>query len=221
MYKVNVAYQGARLSKPFTMIELAYIEDFAVSIYLCQGTLAWHKHLDQDELFLVHSGTISLDTEFGSFTLEPGEMLTVPKGVLHRSSSRIRSEVLLFSPKFLPDRKNGHRLSFPQGINLTKVNLFHKSRSLSRPYQGLKLAQVEDFTLSLLLCEGTSSWYERTYRPILLLVVEGILKVETGPETITLGQADLTIIPPLYGYRLHSPERTLVLSFQKTSPLRP
>jgi len=221
MYKVNVSRQGARLTRPFTMIELAYIEDFAVSIYLCQGTLAWHKHLDQDELFLVHSGVINLDTEFGSFALETGEMLTVPKGVLHRSSSKIRSEVLLFSPKFLPDRKNGHRLSFPQEINLTKVNLYHKSRSLSNPYQRLNLAKVEDFTLSLLLCEGTSSWYDKPARPILLLVVEGILKVESGPETITLGQSDLTIIPPLHGYRLHSPERTLVLSFQKTPPLRP
>lgn len=221
MHKVNVSRQGARLIKPFSMIELAYIEDFSVSIYLCQGTLAWHKHLDQDELFLVHSGTINLDTEFGSFTLNAGELLLVPKGVLHRSSSKMRSEVLLFSPRFLPDRKNGHRLSFPENIRLDKVNLYQESQALSMPYQSSKLAQIEDFTLCLLFCEGTSTWYEKLSRPLLILVVEGTLKVENGPEILVLSQADLTIIPPRFNYRLHSPVRTLVLTFQKTPPPRP
>lgn len=221
MYKVNVSQQGARLTRPFTMIELAYIEDFSVSIYLCQGALAWHKHLDQDELFLVHSGTINLDTELGSFTLNTGELLTVPKGIFHRSSSRIRSEVLLFSPKFLPDRKNGHRLAFPENVSLVKTNLYLKGQSLSEPYQSLKLAQVEDFTLSLLLCEGTSLWFEKPLRPLLIMVVEGSLKVESGPETLTLGQADLTIIPSRFNYRFHSPAKTLTLIFQKTPPPRP
>ncbi len=221
MHKVNVSLQGARLTRPFTMIELAYIEDFSVSIYLCQGALAWHKHLDQDELFLVHSGTINLDTELGSFTLEAGELLTVPKGIFHRSSSKIRSEVLLFSPKFLPDRKNGHRLAFPENVSLAKTNLYLKSQTLSEPYQSLKLAQVEDFTLSLFLCEGTSLWFNKPSRPLLIMVVEGSLKVESGPETLTLGQADLTIIPPRFNYRFHSPGKTLALIFQKTPPPRP
>ncbi len=221
MYKVNVSRQGARLTKPFSMIELAYIEDFSVSVYLCQGTLAWHKHLDQDELFLVHSGTINLDTELGSFTLETGELLTVPKGILHRSASRIRSEVLLFSPKFLPDRKNGHRLSHHEDIALTKVNLYRRSQAISAPYQSIELARVEDFTLGLLLCEGTSLWYERLPRPLFIMVVEGSLILESGPETLTLGQADLTIIPPRFSYRFHSPSRSLVLTFQKTPPPRP
>ncbi len=220
MHKVNVSRQGARLTRPFTMIELAYVEDFSVSVYLCQGTLAWHKHLDQDELFLVHSGTINLDTEFGSFVLNKGEMLTVPKGVLHRSSSKIRSEVLLFSPKFLPDRKNGHRLSFHENVHLTKINLYYKSQALSEPYQSIKLAQVEDFTLGLLLCEGTSLWYERPLRPLFIMVVEGGLVLESGPETLTLSQSDLTIIPPRFGYRFHAPTRSLVLTFQKTPPPR-
>ncbi len=221
MYKVNVSRQGARLTRPFTMIELAYIEDFSVSVYLCQGTLAWHKHLDQDELFLVHSGTIELDTELGSFTLNTGELLTVPKGVLHRSSSRIRSEVLLFSPKFLPDRKNGHRLSSPENVRLAKVNLYHRSRTLSSPYQSIQLARVEDFALGLLLCEGTSLWFERPPRPLFIMVVEGEIIVESGPETLSLGQADLTVIPPRFGYRLHPPSRSLVLTFQKNPPPRP
>ena len=57
---ISIAEQGARLSKPFTMIDLVQIDDLMLSIFLCQGTLPMHRHVDQDELFLVHSGTISL-----------------------------------------------------------------------------------------------------------------------------------------------------------------
>jgi len=197
------------------MIELAYIEDFAVSVYLCQGTLAWHKHLEQDELFLVHSGAMTLDTEIGSVTLGPGELALVPKGVLHRSSSPIRSEVLLFSPKFLPGRKNGDWRTLPEQERIYKVNLYKMSDSLPKPYQSMVLAQVEDFNLSVMLCDGTSIWYEKPSRPFLLIVVEGLIKLEAGPENLLMERADLTIVPTSYIYRIHAPRRTLALVFQK------
>ena len=94
------------------MIDLVQVDDLALSIYLCQGTMPLHRHLDQDELFLVHSGTISLESEWGTAILRPGELAVAPKGVGHRSSSLLRSLVLLLQPRLMVNRRNGDRLLF-------------------------------------------------------------------------------------------------------------
>jgi len=41
---IRIAEQAARLSQPFTMIDLAQIDDLMLSVYLCQGTLQTHRH---------------------------------------------------------------------------------------------------------------------------------------------------------------------------------
>ncbi len=83
---VNVAEEAARLTEPFSLIELAYVDYFEVYVFICYGVVVWHRHIDQDELFLVQSGIISLETEWGNLKLGPGELAVVPKGVGHRSN---------------------------------------------------------------------------------------------------------------------------------------
>lgn len=48
-----------------------------------RGTLAWHAHADEDELFLVLKGRLTLEFEDGSVALGPGESYVVPRGVRH------------------------------------------------------------------------------------------------------------------------------------------
>ena len=48
------------------MIDLTQMDDLALSVFLCQGTMPFHRHLDQDELFMVHSGTISIESDWGN-----------------------------------------------------------------------------------------------------------------------------------------------------------
>ena len=109
---ISIADQAGRLTEPFTMIDLASIDDLVLSVFLCQGTLPRHRHLDQDELFLVHSGTISLESDWGTAILRPGEMAVAPKGVGHRSSSLLNSQVLLLQPRLMVNRRNGNRRIF-------------------------------------------------------------------------------------------------------------
>ncbi|RPI53496.1 MAG: cupin domain-containing protein, partial [Chloroflexi bacterium] len=110
--KVSIIEQSGHLTEPFTMMDLVQIDDLTLSIFLCQGTLPFHRHVDQDELFLVHSGTISLESDWGTAVLRPGELSVVPKGVGHRSSSLLRSLVLLLQPRLMVNRRNGHRRLF-------------------------------------------------------------------------------------------------------------
>ncbi len=44
----------------------------------------WHAHADQDEVFIVTSGTLVVELRAGDVMLEAGDMLMVPRGVEHR-----------------------------------------------------------------------------------------------------------------------------------------
>src|SRR3990172_4331581 len=101
--------KAARIDQPFAMVLLGLIGDIGVHLYVAQGQLDWHKHIDEDELFLVHDGAIDLDTELGSTVLYNEEAMLVPKGIGHQSKSALRSVVILFRQQILPERKNGHR----------------------------------------------------------------------------------------------------------------
>lgn len=52
----NLSAVANRIGRPFAAVTLAAVGDLAVSVYVCQGQVNWHKHLDEDELFLVHEG---------------------------------------------------------------------------------------------------------------------------------------------------------------------
>ena len=43
----------------------------------------WHAHEDQDEVFVVTSGELTVQLRSGDVTLEAGEMLVIPRGVEH------------------------------------------------------------------------------------------------------------------------------------------
>ena len=52
----------------------------------------WHAHENEDELFLVIEGSMTIELRDGEVTLGPGELLVVPKGVEHwpRASEECR-----------------------------------------------------------------------------------------------------------------------------------
>src|SRR5258708_38928879 len=106
---VKLAEAANKLDQPFRVVQLASVGDLALSVFVCQGQVNWHRHLDEDELFLVHEGVVAIDTERGRLTLPSEELVFVPKGVAHRSGSQLRSVVLLIRPMMLTNRRNGHR----------------------------------------------------------------------------------------------------------------
>jgi mannose-6-phosphate isomerase-like protein (cupin superfamily) len=75
------------------------VNDHYAKVARLQGELAWHKHDEQDELFLVLQGTLRLEYEGGqSVTLGPGDLHVVPRNTLHNPVSEGECYVLLFEP---------------------------------------------------------------------------------------------------------------------------
>jgi mannose-6-phosphate isomerase-like protein (cupin superfamily) len=62
------------------------VNDHVVRISTMTEPYPWHVHPNSDEIFLVIEGRLSIEFENGSRELDPGQLLTVPRGVRHRTS---------------------------------------------------------------------------------------------------------------------------------------
>lgn len=75
---------------------LTTVNESVVRLGIFEGDFPWHKHVEQDEFFLVLDGEITLDVEGqAAVTLHRHEGFTVPKGTMHRPRSAQRSVVLM------------------------------------------------------------------------------------------------------------------------------
>lgn len=75
------------------------VDDAYVKVAKVRGTLAWHSHENEDELFLVLKGSLKLELESGVVELGEGEMYVVPKGVLHNPIAEQECHLLLIERK--------------------------------------------------------------------------------------------------------------------------
>tara|TARA_B100000287_G_C20364555_1_gene675201 strand:+ start:182 stop:544 length:363 start_codon:yes stop_codon:yes gene_type:complete len=63
-----------------------------------KGEFVFHKHDDQDELFMVIKGQLLLELEDETVVVNPGEFYTVPRGVKHKPTAKEETHLLLFEP---------------------------------------------------------------------------------------------------------------------------
>ena len=69
-----------------------------VKLAKVRGEFVWHRHQNEDELFLVLKGVLGLELRDGTVTLRPGELFIVPRGVEHRPVAEEEVHLLLFEP---------------------------------------------------------------------------------------------------------------------------
>ncbi|OZB60323.1 MAG: cupin [Lysobacterales bacterium 14-68-21] len=78
---------------------LAEVDDAYVKVARVHGTLAWHSHADEDELFYVLRGALRIELEDGVVELGEGQMCVVPKGVRHNPVAEQECHLLLIERK--------------------------------------------------------------------------------------------------------------------------
>jgi mannose-6-phosphate isomerase-like protein (cupin superfamily) len=215
--KISIPQQAARLYEPFTMVDLAQVDDLVLSLFLCQGNLSFHRHVDQDELFLVHNGTISLESDWGTVVLRAGELTVAPKGVGHRSSSLLRSLVLLLQPRLMANRRNGHRRLFalPDAARLEKVSVPAMSRQVSACFQPVLLAHLDTFALNLTICQGNGPWRVASRQSSLILCYEGQVTLDGEFGPVSLDAGELVVVPRGVAHQFSSPRRAALLTLDR------
>ena len=215
--KISIHEHAGELSEPFTMIGLANIDDLVLSLYLCQGTMSQHRHVDQDELFLVHSGTISLESEWGTVVLRPGEWAVVSFHYRKAFSSLLRSLVLLLQPRLMMNRRNGDRRLFAlkdEG-GLSVIVLPTTARQIATAFSPVVLAHLDTYALNLLLCEENGPWWQNEHQATLIMCYDGRAVLDTEMGLVSLRQGELVVVPKGLSHRLSCSERTLVLGLQR------
>jgi mannose-6-phosphate isomerase-like protein (cupin superfamily) len=89
----------AAANEPWFNQTLTTVNESVVRLGVIEGDFHWHKHDDEDEFFLVLEGELVIDVEGAeSVRLGPHQGYTVPRGVLHKTSARVRTAILMVEP---------------------------------------------------------------------------------------------------------------------------
>ena len=94
---VDLKQEAASVLQTYRNFVIFNVNDHCLRLAVMQGEFRWHRHPHSDESFLVLEGELEIDLA-GTRTLrlKPGEAITIPAGVLHRTRSRTRSVNLCF-----------------------------------------------------------------------------------------------------------------------------
>ena len=98
---INISEKFSKFEKQWTPHIIGELNNQYVKLCKLKDDFVWHKHDEEDELFMVFKGTLLMDFRDGrTVEVGEGEILIVPKGVEHRP--RTNGEIvynLLFDPK--------------------------------------------------------------------------------------------------------------------------
>jgi mannose-6-phosphate isomerase-like protein (cupin superfamily) len=74
---------------------LTKVNDSVIRVGIVEGEYHWHKHDNDDEFFFVVDGRLLVDLEGETVELDPGQGITIPKGILHRTRAPKRTVMLM------------------------------------------------------------------------------------------------------------------------------
>lgn len=97
--KINLTEKFGLFDDRWSPKIVADLNDSHVKLAKVQGEFVWHRHADEDELFIVLRGALTIELRDGSVTLGPGEMVVVPRGVEHRPVAPEEVHLMLIEPK--------------------------------------------------------------------------------------------------------------------------
>ena len=75
------------------------LNDSYVKLAKLKGEFVWHKHENEDELFLVVKGQLQIKLRDRDLWIQAGEFVIIPKGVEHCPVAAEEVQVMLLEPK--------------------------------------------------------------------------------------------------------------------------
>lgn len=96
---INLQEKLSLIKEHWSPRVIGEVENSYVKLAKLKESLDWHKHEDEDELFLVLDGHLRIELEDRPIGLTAGELYIVPKGVMHNPVADEECSVLLFEKK--------------------------------------------------------------------------------------------------------------------------
>jgi mannose-6-phosphate isomerase-like protein (cupin superfamily) len=98
MNKINLADAFSRIHEHWSPHIAGELNGQYLKLVKFQGEFVWHHHENEDELFLVVKGRMTMRLRSGDIELNEGEFFIVPRGVEHQPYAAGEAHVLLFEP---------------------------------------------------------------------------------------------------------------------------
>jgi mannose-6-phosphate isomerase-like protein (cupin superfamily) len=95
---VNLSEKLASFTESWVPKVVGELNGQYVKVVKFTGQYVWHKHDNEDELFMVLRGRIRVHLRDGVVELNEGEFCVIPRGVEHKPEADATAEVLLFEP---------------------------------------------------------------------------------------------------------------------------
>ena len=99
MKPIDIQEKLSQFKEHWTPKIIAELNGQYVKLAKIKGPFVWHSHEEEDELFYVVKGTLTMEFREGTETITEGQCIVVPKGVEHRPIADEEVHILLFEPK--------------------------------------------------------------------------------------------------------------------------
>ncbi len=96
---VHAPAAAAALTDYWSPRIIGAVDDSYIKVARVKGSLAWHTHEHEDEMFFVLRGGLRLELEDGVVDLAEGDMYVVPRGVRHNPVADGECHLLLVERK--------------------------------------------------------------------------------------------------------------------------
>ena len=98
MKKINLAEKFSLFDEQWKPKIVGELNGQHVKLGKIQGEFVWHRHDNEDELFLVVKGTMRIEFPDRAVEVGEGELIIVPRGVDHRPSAEEECHIVMFEP---------------------------------------------------------------------------------------------------------------------------
>ena len=96
MDKVNLSQKFSLFTSHWDPKIVGELNGQHVKLVKFQGAFVWHRHENEDELFLVYKGRFTMEFRDRRVPVEEGEFIIVPRGIEHRPVADEECHVVLF-----------------------------------------------------------------------------------------------------------------------------
>ncbi len=216
IFRASIPEIRESLVQPFQVYPIARFGTVHVYAYRSFGEITRHRHPEFDEVFLIYEGLVTFWTDRQELTLKPDELIRIPRGMAHRSGSRVPSLVLLFRKDLMPERRNGDfQISEPAAESLITVRIHDHLRAYP-DFTPVLLLEANAVRYQGIRGSGSSPEWE-TRGPAFTLLLRGEIAMEAHrpewpePARGILGPGELAVLPPGTRWRWESQERSVLL----------
>ncbi|MTI23243.1 cupin domain-containing protein [Fulvivirga sp. RKSG066] len=96
--KVNINEKLGKFTAHWTPKIIGELNGQYVKLAKVKGEMVWHSHADEDEMFYILKGSLTLKFRDGEVTLNEGDMYIIPKKVEHQPIAEEECHLMLFEP---------------------------------------------------------------------------------------------------------------------------